>query len=500
MTMVEADTLRAVPFAVTRPDRIPAQRYYDEGFYKLEEEHLWTHAWQMACRVEQLPEAGDWVEYSNLGKSVLVVNTGRGIRAYHNACRHRGVPIAGGMGAECGKPAFGNCASQGFICPFHGWRWDMHGANTFVYGEHVFAGDQLDPDDIRLVECRAEVWGGCVWINHDDAAPGVRESLGSLAERLEAHGIEHLRAEWHYATVLPANWKTAMEAFMEGYHVRTTHPQLHDVLDGLYSDPYGPRDKAGATEDNLRKGALPGVSVAEAIDGQIEHMRVLNVGMAGMIHAKEVAIMEGLRDAALRPGVLPEAPNQAVPMFYGMVMKAITEQLRAAGEPVPDLLEVAQTAPIRAVEFLFPHYFLLPIFTSMSAYRIRPLGPESCLFEIWSLTMFPEGQEPEPVMEPVVLPFDSAEFPPIPRQDYSNIPIQQRGLHAKGFEFMRLSAEVEGLISNFNRLLDGYLAGRPVEELARAQHWLGGNFDGEILDIWKAPERTLACSGGVDTC
>src|SRR5690606_4363850 len=104
-------------------------------------------------------------------------------------------------------------------------------------------------------------------------------------------------------------------------------------------------------------------------------------------------------------------------------------------------------------------------------------------FEIWSLTMYPEGEEPEPVMEPTVLPYNSTEFPPIPRQDYSNIPIQQKGLHAKGFEFMRLSKECEGLISNYQRIIDGYLAGVPQEKLAAANNLLGGNFDGEIKDI-----------------
>jgi hypothetical protein len=144
---------------------------------------------------------------------------------------------------------------------------------------------------------------------------------------------------------------------------------------------------------------------------------------------------------------------------------------------------VAQSDPVNAVEFLFPHYFLLPYFSSMSAYRIRPLGPESCFFEIWSLTFFPEGEEPEPVMEPIVLPFDSPDFPPIPRQDYSNIPLQQKGVHASGFEFMRLSSRVEGMISNYQRIIDGYIAGLPGEKLAAATNKLGGNFDGPIEDL-----------------
>ena len=170
-------------------------------------------------------------------------------------------------------------------------------------------------------------------------------------------------------------------------------------------------------------------------------------------------------------------------MWLGMVMQQITERLQAKGEPVPDLCTMSQTHPINAVEFLFPHYFLLPYFSSFSAYRIRPLGPESCLFELWSLTTYPEGEEPDPVMEPIVLPYDSADFPPIPRQDYANIPIQQIGLHAKGFEFMRLSEKVEGLISNYQRIIDGYLAGLPAEKLALATNLLGGNFDGNIHDL-----------------
>lgn len=81
----------------------------------------------MACRLETIPEVGDWIEYSNVGKSVIVVRTKDGIKAHHNHCRHRGVPIAGGKSNE-----HGNCARAGFVCPFHGWRWNMDGENTFV--------------------------------------------------------------------------------------------------------------------------------------------------------------------------------------------------------------------------------------------------------------------------------------------------------------------------------------------------------------------------------
>lgn len=453
-----------VPFGITNPERIPAPRYYDESFYQLECEQLWPRVWQMACRLEQIPNIGDWIEYSNLGKSVIIVRTESGVKAFHNACRHRGVPVV--------QASHGNSKSQGFICPFHGWRWNIDGDNTFVYGKHMFSEQQLDAEDLKLTPCRVELWGGCAFINFDNDAPSLHDCIGPVADHLEAHGMSKLRSEWWFATELPANWKIAMEAFMEGYHVMKTHPQLQRATPALYNARYG-HDTGG-----IGIPVNPKMSVRENIESQLKQLELLNEGMAGMVQAKEVDIARQLLDVDL-----PDDPAQAVMMWFGIVQDQITQQLRAKGEPVPDLNAVAVSDPVNAVEFLFPHYFLLPFFSSMSSYRIRPLGPERCLFEIWSLTLYPEGEEPEVPMEPVVLPFDSDQFPTIPRQDYSNIPIQQKGLHAPGFEYMRLSKDIEGLISNYQRIIDGYLRGVPAEQLAAATQLLGGNFDGNILDL-----------------
>jgi nitrite reductase/ring-hydroxylating ferredoxin subunit len=464
MTEVNADTAPILPLQITDPERIPARRYFDKNFYELECEHLWPHVWQMACRLEQIPDVGDWVAYEILDKSVIVVRTKQGVKAFHNACRHRGVPLANG--------GHGNCQVQGFICPFHGWRWNMDGENTFVFGKHLFSERQLDEADLALRRCRIELWGGCAFINLDDGAPSLRESLGPVTDRLEAHGMSQLRTEWWYATILPANWKIAMEAFMEGYHVMRTHPQLIAAAPSMYGPRYGYDSGETVTAANPRQ------SVRQNIQKHFEHMELLSVGMAGMVHAKELEIARQLLDVEL-----PTDPAKAIPLWYGIVQDQITKQLRARGEPVPDLNAVAVSDPINAVEFLFPHYFLLPFFSNMSSYRIRPLGPESCLFEIWSLTHVAAGEELQTPREPTFLPYDSADFPPIPRQDYANIPLQQKGLHASGFEFMRLSKSIEGLISNYQRIIDGYLSGVAPEKLASATRLLGGNFDGKVLDL-----------------
>ena len=88
--------------------------------------------------------------------------------------------------------------------------------------------------------------------------------------------------------------------------------------------------------------------------------------------------------------------------------------------------------------------------------------------EIWSLTRYPQGQEPKAPGPPEVWAHDDPRVPPIPTQDFSNLPRQQKGLHNNGFEYMRLSEGIEGGIANFERTLDGYLAGLSDDRLAPA--------------------------------
>lgn len=259
---------------------------------------------------------------------------------------------------------------------------------------------------------------------------------------------------------------------MEGYHVLRTHPQLHAACGAMYNSMYG------AETGGLGIPVNPNMTTRDNVASHIRHMEELSVGMAGMIHAKEVEIARSLADVEL-----PEDPQLGLMTWYGIFNAEVTRQLRERGEDVPDLNAVKASHYVHPIEFLFPNYFLLPMASSMSAYRIRPLTAETCLFEIWSLTHFPKDSDHVSPREPTFLPWDSKEFPPIPQQDYANIPEQQAGLHAGGFEFMRLGREVEGLIANYQKIIDGYLTGVPKPQLAQAIHKLCNNFDGPVLDL-----------------
>jgi phenylpropionate dioxygenase-like ring-hydroxylating dioxygenase large terminal subunit len=440
-----------VPFAVEVPDRVPKARYLDPDFFALEAERLWPRVWQMACRLEEIPEPHDFAEYVLLDQSVVVVRTeDGGVRAFENTCRHRGVRLAEGRGTCDG----------GFTCPFHGWCYGPDGRNTRIPSRKSFAEHNVEPGDVDLVPVRCEVWGGCAWVNLDNDAPPLRESLEPAASTLEAWKVESLRSEWWYACRLPVNWKLGVEAFVEAYHVVQTHPQL------VIPTRYGRRDDARFDPRAF-------------VDADLRYLRTMSEGMAGMVHANDVRIAEGLRDVEL-----PDDPDSAVATWNRTLNDAVTRWHRKRGADMPDLNDLA--AQGRNQEFFqcFPHYFVLPMYSSAAAYRFRPLAPEETLMEIWSLTRFPTGEaRPRPAV-PEVWECDDSRWPPIPTQDFSNLPRQQRGLHARGFEYMRLSSGLEGHISNFERLIDGFLAGRPMKQLQHAVHEVNGYpFDQPIVDL-----------------
>ena len=444
----------AVPYAMDPafPDRVPKERYFDPDFYQMEVESLWPRVWQMACRLEEIPRPNDFVEYEFLDQSVVVLRTEEmGVRAFQNACRHRGVKIVEG----------GGTCVNGFTCPFHGWCYGADGANTAVPRRKSFSEHNLQPGDIDLVAVRCEMWGGCAWINFDADAPPVRECMEPAATILDHWDVESFRTEKWYAARLPVNWKLAIEAFVESYHVVVTHPEMN--IPGMrYS---------------MRPGAP--FDPQAFIDAEIDYLRVLSEGMDGMVHANDVRVAEGLRGLEL-----PEDPELAIAAWNRALNDAVMTWHQARGAEVPDLNALDAQGFNETFYHCFPHYFVLPMYSSASSYRFRPLGPEETLMEIWSLARFPEGEEPAPVTPPERWEAGDPRWPPIPKQDFSNLPRQQKGLHAKGFEYMRLSERSEGHISNFERTLDGFLAGLPYERLLPALRSVNiAPFEKPIVDI-----------------
>ena len=418
---------------------VPVSRYVSPELFQLERDKLWTRTWQMACRLEEIPSVGDFTEYSICDQSVLLVRSGPDqVRAFGNACRHRATQLATGAGSFRG---------QRIVCPFHGWQWDLDGRNTFVYGEQGFDPECLDSVDLKLREYRVECWGGCAFINLDPNARPLEEALSPIAALLDPLGVDRMRVQWWKCVVLKANWKLAQEAFMEGFHVMQTHPQLSV---GLPDDPDAQVYEVhanGHSHFQNRPGRSQAPAGVDPLEVAIESSRLLHDGLEAMTLERDMRAIEGLRN------------HKAAGSLGQNLVQAIYDAAAAEGVslPVPDPSAMARWG---GVFFIFPNYFVLPQYGNALIYRSRPDGmdPESCLFELWSVSIPSSGEACErPTRLGPFGPYDATAWPTIPLQDFSNIERQQRGIHTLGFDSMRLSGRYEAGIANMHRELDRYL-------------------------------------------
>ena len=166
--------------------------------------------WPVAfCPSASLPRAGSYVAREAAGTPLLVVRGQDGVaRAFRNACRHRGTRLVDGEGC---KPSF--------VCPYHAWTYRLDGGLHHVPHAHGFPGLDLGKSGLREVRC--EERHGLVFITQDDGAPGAESALAGLPELLGPEqrllGVNQIDFE--------VNWKVYLESFLEGYHIRSTHPK-----------------------------------------------------------------------------------------------------------------------------------------------------------------------------------------------------------------------------------------------------------------------------------
>lgn len=415
---------------------IPFARYTSRAFFAKEEEKLWGHVWQWACREDDIPEAGDYFVYEIVEKSVLVVRTESGeIKAYPNACLHRGTQL---------KPA-GSCGrSKELRCPFHGFTWSLDGKLTDVPCRWDFP--HVRDDNFRLPELRVDTWGGFVFINFDQNAVPLAEHLGILPEHFANWDLSEKFVALHVRKLLPANWKACLEAFLESFHVLETHPQ--GVL--TVGDANTQYDVYGDTVSRfVHLVGFPSPHLTDTYTQQ----QLLDALMAE-------GVVEGTGGSKL---LVPEG-GTARQVFAEHMQKVLGE---AYGK---DLSKVSISETMDAIEYhLFPNTCFFPSLLFPMVYRFRPNGRDvdSCIFDLFYMQPLPDsGERPEPA-EPVELDFEQS-FHEVPGldpglatiydQDTSNLIGQQRGFKSSLKVGETLGNYQEVRIRQLHQTLDKYLA------------------------------------------
>jgi phenylpropionate dioxygenase-like ring-hydroxylating dioxygenase large terminal subunit len=190
-------------------------------FYELERQAIFARTWLNVGRVEQVPRRGSYFtkEIDAARTSVIVVRVSDDeIRAFHNICRHRGNKL---VWNDFPREETGGVCRQ-FTCKYHGWRYNLEGALTFVQQESEFF--DLDKDQYGLVPVRTEVWQGFIFVNLDDEdRTPLRDYLGKLGAGIEGYPFDQMTQKFRYRAEVGSNWKLFIDAFAEFYHAPVLH-------------------------------------------------------------------------------------------------------------------------------------------------------------------------------------------------------------------------------------------------------------------------------------
>ena len=436
-----ADTQRTVDGDEVRPDFVPVAAYISPEYVKLEKERLWPRVWQMACREEEIAEPGHYYTYEIANESITVVRKPDGeIAAYYNVCPHRGRRLTEG----CGK-------TGRLHCRYHGWSFGLDGKPSEIVDRQDW-GDLLQDADVTLQSARVGTWGGWVFINMDPDGESLDAFLEPAKSMLDPYQFDKMRYVWRKHVIMPCNWKVALEAFTEGYHVQTTHRQLLAYLDDMtYSKAFGKHGMFGYAPGRLYGKTSP--RLGEVTGDMRTGLYAFNKEIWDTLQATTTKEMLA---AAAR---LIELPKDSDPYdIYAAFGKFHAEEAAKNNRPFP-VVPVETMMATGTDWHIFPNLVFLHQPTNVLFYRARPDGdnPDSCIFEINVIERFAEGANPEVEVEHGA-DWASLDWGLILAQDFANMGEVQKGMKSRGFKGARTSPVQERAISNFHATLHAYLS------------------------------------------
>lgn len=404
-------------------------RYTDEAFFRAECARMWPEVWQFAARQEEIPETGDYVLYENAGRSYLVTRQADGsVRAFHNVCLHRGRKLRDETGW-----------AKDFQCPYHGFTWAIDGALKHIPCRWDFP--QVEDEAMALPEAQVGQWGGYIFIKEAEGGPSLAEYLAPLPAHFTRWDHEQAYTTSWVAKVIPANWKACAEAFMEAYHVSTTHPQITGFTGDVNS-------KYSLYGDHVNLTITPFGVLSPALGESGDEQEIINNFLK-------------YNGRVVVPGTTIDVPD-------GQTARATMGDFnrRRFGELFGRDLDHACDAEVQdAFTYnVFPNFSPWGGFQPTVVYRWRPWHDVGhTLMEVRLLGRLTPGQvAPVPAMT-MLEPHESfadhlGQLGAVLEQDMANLPSVQTGMAASKTGKLQLARYQESRIRHFHATLDKYLA------------------------------------------
>ncbi len=208
---------------VAEASGLPNLSYTSLDFFQLEQQTVFCDNWVFAGFAHQLTRVGDMQPVEIAGQPLVLVKAEDGIiHAFHNVCRHRGARLI----TECRN-------SKKFVCPNHAWSYSLSG--KLIARPHFHGGDkhdvnQSDHHRADLVEIRCITWLDWVFVNLSGDAENFDSCIEPITKKLDGYEFADMQFTEALEFDINANWKLAIENFIEPYHVFSCHPWLNKFV------------------------------------------------------------------------------------------------------------------------------------------------------------------------------------------------------------------------------------------------------------------------------
>ncbi len=197
-----------------RPGFALEQAFYtDPAVFERDLERIFLCNWLYAGHVSQIPAPGDFLVFEIAGESVIVVRgEDQVIRALVNVCRHRGSRV-------CTER---RGSAKWFVCPYHGWTYGLDGALRAA--RHMPADFDFSRHGLKTIHVR--VFHGLIFLNFADDPVGFEAAERDLGASLAPFGLDRAKVAHSELYPIAANWKLAVENYIECYHCAPAHPEF----------------------------------------------------------------------------------------------------------------------------------------------------------------------------------------------------------------------------------------------------------------------------------
>jgi phenylpropionate dioxygenase-like ring-hydroxylating dioxygenase large terminal subunit len=415
------------------------RRYFSPEFMGLEWDRLWTRTWLIAAVSSDLPEVGCYSVFDIGRESIIVTRTPDGVRAFYNACSHRGTRL---VNDQMGK-------TLRFVCPFHSWRFSSQtGELLAITDEETFRAEVIcERPGLTPVAC--EEHAGIIFINMREDPPPLLESIGLPEGYLEAYNIDQMKVIRHISTEWEANWKIGIEAFYETYHLHAVHPETRWVMGDL-----------NVQYDLYPNGSSRMIVPLAQMSPRIKDQTAMNEGLEGML---------------LEAGIDPAGYEGDASGVRVAIQKAKRQRAARLGLDYSKLVD-GQLTDSWATG-LFPNVQIgcHPEGVFLMRFLPHPKDPERFFYDTMTLFLpaddpnytapawmgVPEGMDTSGSVRPDLERFGVGEdgnLGLVLSQDSSLLPIVQAGIHSRGFKG-QLWGEQEQRLRHFDAELERYITG-----------------------------------------